>query len=172
MCGWGGERGLTFQPTLGQRQCRPLTPLTHPTPSSSRILDLGRLTGNQLTWANLQLSQLIFLTKRKESWSIYRNVWGCFWLTPWMGWGTLAFRAEGPQMLRALWHRCQSMYQGLCRSSRLHGETLGWMVPCLVFDDSRIISKVKWKSPSRVQLFVTPWTIQSTGFSRPEYWSG
>ena len=28
------------------------------------------------------------------------------------------------------------------------------------------------KSLSRVQLFVTPWTIQSTGFSRPEYWSG
>ena len=59
------------------------------------------------------------------------------------------------------------MYQGLCRSARLHGETLRWMVPCLVFDDSRIISKV-----FRVQLFVTRWTIQSTGFSRPEYWSG
>jgi len=30
----------------------------------------------------------------------------------------------------------------------------------------------KWKSLSRVQLFVTPWTIQSMEFSRPEYWSG
>ena len=30
----------------------------------------------------------------------------------------------------------------------------------------------KWKSFSRVQLFVTPWTIQSMIFSRPEYWSG
>ena len=28
-----------------------------------------------------------------------------------------------------------------------------------------------WKSLSRVQLFVTPWTIQSMEFSRPEYWS-
>ena len=28
------------------------------------------------------------------------------------------------------------------------------------------------KSLSRVRLFVTPWTIQSMGFSRPEYWSG
>ena len=28
------------------------------------------------------------------------------------------------------------------------------------------------KSLSRVQLFVTPWTIQSMGCSRPEYWSG
>ena len=25
---------------------------------------------------------------------------------------------------------------------------------------------------SHVQLFVTPWTIQSMEFSRPEYWSG
>ena len=29
-----------------------------------------------------------------------------------------------------------------------------------------------WKSFSHVQLFVTPWTIQSMEFSRPEYWSG
>ena len=32
--------------------------------------------------------------------------------------------------------------------------------------------KWKWKSLSQVQLFVTPWTIHSTEFSRPEYWSG
>ena len=32
--------------------------------------------------------------------------------------------------------------------------------------------KVKWKSLSRFQLFVTPWTVQSMEFSRPEYWSG
>ena len=31
---------------------------------------------------------------------------------------------------------------------------------------------VKWKSLSRVQLFATPWTIQSMEFSRPVYWSG
>ena len=30
----------------------------------------------------------------------------------------------------------------------------------------------KWKSLSHVRLFVTPWTIQSMEFSRPEYWSG
>ena len=29
----------------------------------------------------------------------------------------------------------------------------------------------KWKSLSRVQLFAIPW-VQSTEFSRPEYWSG
>ena len=30
----------------------------------------------------------------------------------------------------------------------------------------------KWMSLSRVQLFATPWTIQSMEFSRPEYWNG
>ena len=35
-----------------------------------------------------------------------------------------------------------------------------------------IQSEVKWKLFSRVQHFVTPWTIQSMEFSRPEYWSG
>ena len=33
-------------------------------------------------------------------------------------------------------------------------------------------SKRRCKSLSHVQLFVTPWTIQSVEFSRPEYWSG
>ena len=32
--------------------------------------------------------------------------------------------------------------------------------------------RYEWKSLSRVQLFVTPWAIQSVEFSRPEYWSG
>ena len=32
--------------------------------------------------------------------------------------------------------------------------------------------KWKWKLLSCVQLFMTPWTIQSMEFSRPEYWSG
>ena len=32
--------------------------------------------------------------------------------------------------------------------------------------------KWKWKSLSHVWLYGTPWTIQSMGFSRPEYWSG
>ena len=30
----------------------------------------------------------------------------------------------------------------------------------------------EWKSLSRVQLFATPWTLQTMVFSRPEYWSG
>ena len=32
--------------------------------------------------------------------------------------------------------------------------------------------KWRWKPLSRVWLFVTPWTIESMEFSRPEYWSG
>ena len=32
--------------------------------------------------------------------------------------------------------------------------------------------QAKRQSLSYVRIFVTPWTIQSTEFSRPEYWSG
>ena len=32
--------------------------------------------------------------------------------------------------------------------------------------------RVKWKSPSCLRLFATPWAIQSMEFSRSEYWSG
>ena len=35
-----------------------------------------------------------------------------------------------------------------------------------------IFERGRWKSLSRAELFVTPWTIQSMEFSRPEYWSG
>ena len=34
-----------------------------------------------------------------------------------------------------------------------------------------ISDKDKWKSLSCVQLFVTPWTIETMEFSRPEHWS-
>ena len=30
----------------------------------------------------------------------------------------------------------------------------------------------KWKLLICVQLFASPWTVQSMEFSRPEYWSG
>ena len=36
----------------------------------------------------------------------------------------------------------------------------------------KCLSEVKWKSLRHVRLFVTPGTIQSMEFSRPEYWSG
>ena len=35
-----------------------------------------------------------------------------------------------------------------------------------------LISLLPWKLLSCVPFFVTPWTVQSTEFSRPEYWSG
>ena len=38
--------------------------------------------------------------------------------------------------------------------------------------ETELFGSTKWRSLSRVQLFVTPWTIQSMEFSRPEYWSG
>ena len=39
-------------------------------------------------------------------------------------------------------------------------------------DHELLIAKWKWRSLSRVWLFVTPWTIEFMEFSRPEYWSG
>ena len=42
---------------------------------------------------------------------------------------------------------------------------LNWVILISTFE------KIKWKSLSPVRLFVTPWTIQSVEFSRPEYWS-
>ena len=38
--------------------------------------------------------------------------------------------------------------------------------------DKSVFLLWKWKSLSCVWLFATPWTIQSTEFSRPAYWSG
>ena len=38
---------------------------------------------------------------------------------------------------------------------------------CATWED-----EMKWKSLSCVQLFATPWTIQSMAIFRPEYWNG
>ena len=46
---------------------------------------------------------------------------------------------------------------------------------CLVntfLNNKKYFGACEWKSLSCVWLFVTPWTIQSMDFSRPEYWSG
>ena len=51
-----------------------------------------------------------------------------------------------------------------------------WWQMCLCYHGG-YVEEVPWcgkvgKSLSHVQLFATPWTIQSMEFSRPEYWSG
>ena len=45
---------------------------------------------------------------------------------------------------------------------------------CLCVASSRLLEREekKWKSFSCVQLFATPWSIQSMEFSSLEYWSG
>ena len=58
-----------------------------------------------------------------------------------------------------------------------HTSMLAWRIPWTE-EPGRLWSiKVKVKSLSCVQLFVTPWTVAyqappSVGFSRQEYWSG
>ena len=51
-------------------------------------------------------------------------------------------------------------------------ETETYVLPQVTQQMSTWVSGEKWKSLSRIRLFVTPWTIQSMEFSRPEYWSG
>ena len=53
-----------------------------------------------------------------------------------------------------------------------HTSTMFGKSTCLYNRRSDHSEKWKWKSLSRVQLFVTPWTwtIWSMEFSRPEYW--
>ena len=67
------------------------------------------------------------------------------------------------------WH-CAAM----CRFNQ-HKVTRGslWYYLSGQSNDSFTIIYLRvWKSLSLVQLFVTPWTIWSMEFSRPEYWSG
>ena len=49
---------------------------------------------------------------------------------------------------------------------------LHWQAGSLPRAPPGLVVKWKWKSLSCVRLFATPWTIQSTEFSRSEYWSG
>ena len=47
--------------------------------------------------------------------------------------------------------------------------------PCSIIERGRVsvsARKWKWKSLGCIRLSVTPWTIQSMEFPRPEYWSG
>ena len=44
--------------------------------------------------------------------------------------------------------------------------------PCTFFSILGESVQWKWNWLSHVQLLVTPWTIQSMEFSRPDYWSG
>ena len=63
------------------------------------------------------------------------------------------------------WH---TPHLGQVIKVNINNDELYWQyVPLMQCDE-----KWKWKSLSRVQLLVTRWTIQSIGFSRPEYWSG
>ena len=43
---------------------------------------------------------------------------------------------------------------------------------CSLYYNIFWIITILWKSLSHIQLFATPWSIQSMGFCRPEYWSG
>ena len=75
-----------------------------------------------------------------------------------------------PQNVTVFWR------QGLWRGNSGETRSCGWALLKydLCPDKRRRLGhkQEKWKSLSRVWLFVTPWTIRSMEFSRPQYWSG
>ena len=72
--------------------------------------------------------------------------------------GTLLHCSWGCKLIQPLW--------------RTVWRTLWRTVKKLEIELPEKSEKWKWKSLSYVWFFVTPWTIQSMEFSRPEYWSG
>ena len=70
--------------------------------------------------------------------------------------------------------RCKAQSEETEQASELGMlELSDWEFKTTIIDVlSAPVIEVKWKSLSSVRLFVTPWTIQSMEFSRPEYWSG
>ena len=65
---------------------------------------------------------------------------------------------------------CDSTYTGYIKQSNLQKLRVELCLPGA--REKGEWSEVKWKLLSHVQLFATPWTIQSMEFSRPEYWRG
>ena len=76
--------------------------------------------------------------------------------------------AKKSYSIRSL-HIFTSLQFAVLGSLKLFSFVLSFLYKCIVVCWKCYI---KWKSLNRVQLFATPWTIQSMEFSRPEYWSG
>ena len=89
--------------------------------------------------------------------------------------------AQRLKCLPAMWEtqvRSLGWEEPLEKETATHSSILAWRIPCTE-EPGRLwsIVKVKVKSLSRVQLFVTPWTVAHQapppmGFSKQEYWSG
>ena len=133
-----------------------------------------------------------------ESCSVVSNFWWLYGLySPWnspgqnTGVGSCSllhgiFPAQGstPGLPHCRWILYQLSHKGSLRilewvaypfstgSSHPRNQTgISWIVGRL-FTNWSIMEAWKWKSLSSFWLFVTPWTIQSMEFSRPEYWNG
>ena len=105
-------------------------------------------------WTHTQTPKTIALTKLSpfdKSAFTCTNVWLC----------TLEPRVSGPGApLRGL---CHLSLWSPTPGSFYHKAEHSWFLKCICW----FIGKWKWKSLSGVQLFATPWTIQSMEFSRP-----
>ena len=90
----------------------------------------------------------------------------------------MAQTVKSPPAVQETWVCSLGREDPLEKGMTIHPSILAWRIPCTE-EPGRLwsIVKVKVKSLSRVQLFVTPWTVAHQapppmGFSKQEYWSG
>ena len=129
-------------------------------------------------------------THWKRPWYWERlKAWGKVGDRGWGGWMTslnqwtcltkLQERVKDRKTWRAVVHRVTNSRTQLSDWTR-YMETYVWVPSFFTWKYHNVVNRLhlnrrckrKWKSLRLVQLFATPWTIQSREFSSPEYWSG
>ena len=95
------------------------------------------------------------------SWAEAGVTWCCHEQNGEEGWGT---QAGGQQTQEVLWERWKGKAEAWRRGRP--GPASGGPRP------EKLYLHMLSESLSRMQLFATPWTLQSMEFFRPEHWSG
>ena len=132
-------------------------------------LALKCIKWDQHSWLTSQLlknsfpSNIYWLTVWKKEWSFAQAL--LFVRITWIVFITLNTQKVN-EVAQSCLTLCNPMDCSLPGSS-IHGIFQARMLEWVAISFSK-----KWKLLSPVQLFVTPWAIQSLEFSRPEYWSG
>ena len=164
---------LTLLLSLSLSHCSLVSLLT--TSANSQESGCSCLRAFALTAASVQESKLPTLVLFKSYFKGPLSQWALTWLLN----HTLGITFSFPSFALSFLSTCNLLthnitqltffiYQIFLTLCKLHK---GGASVCIISLEP-IMSKVKWKLLSHVQLFATPWTIQSMEFSRPEYWSG
>ena len=137
------------------------------------------------TWMNPEIITLSKVRKRKTNIKWYHlyvksKLWHWRPVVE-----TQHFQYQGPEVHRTQYSNCPNfvfttqlilflqIYTYICICIYIWSPiSLLKRVRILQITDKLTFPPLKWKLLSCIQLFVTPWTIQSMEFSRPEHWSG